>query len=273
MRRFESHSKRLLCFFAFVLTAFLAGCGGGGGRDPILGIPGSGTASPGVVPVPGAGGGVGVPGTCAAGNLPLGTAASFGVLAGTALTITNPTSVTGDVGSPSITPAAGPSTLVGTKFDASGSLPLIAKAVTDMKTAIACANGRTCDFNHLAGFDFGGKVLAPGVHCVPGAMVVGSNLTLTNPGLYIFRSTGAFTTANSITVAYGGAANAANTSVFWVSSGAASGVSIGATSALLGTIMVDPGAATLGATTTLLSGGRVLSSSAVTLDTNTINKN
>ncbi|PKN85649.1 MAG: hypothetical protein CVU51_08475 [Deltaproteobacteria bacterium HGW-Deltaproteobacteria-1] len=210
-------------------------------------------------------------GSYAAGALPLGSAASFGVLAGTALTITNPTSVTGNVGSPSITPASGPSTLVGTMYDTStGSLTLIANAVTDMETGISCATSRACDFNYGAATDFGGMTLEPGVHCVNAAMSVGSNLTLTTPGVYIFRSTGALTSAPSVTVAFGGTANAANSSVFWVSSGAASGASIGATNIFLGTIMVGlPGAATLGANTTLV-GGRVLSSSAVTLDNNTI---
>ena len=210
-------------------------------------------------------------GSCESGLLPLGTATDFGVLAGTALTVTNPTSVVGDVGSPSITPAAGPSTIVGTMYDTStGSLTLIAKAVTDMETAIGCANARTCDFNYGAAKDFGGNVLLPGVHCVAGAMSVGSNLTLTNPGLYIFRATGALTSAPTVTVALAGLANAANTSVFWVSSGPGGGASIGATTTFLGSILVNaPGALTLGANTTLL-GGRVLSSTAVTLSTNTI---
>jgi hypothetical protein len=76
-----------------------------------------------------------------------------------------------------------------------------------------------------------------------------------------------------VVVAFGGSANATNTGVFWVSSGPASNVSIGATNVFLGTIMVgnlgDPGAATVGANTTLLP-GRVLSTNAVTLDTNQI---
>lgn len=214
------------------------------------------------------------------GPLPLASANNFAVLAGTALTLTNPQVITGDVGSPSITPAAGPSTLVGTQFDTStGSLPLIAAAVTDMKAGIACAVARGCDFSYGAGKDFGGSVgLLPGHHCVAGAMSVGSSLTLTNPGVYIFDSTnggvgGALTSAATITVQFGGAANAANSSVFWVSSGAASGASIGATNTFLGTIMVDPAAISLGANTTLLP-GRVLSSSAVNLTggTNTITK-
>ena len=247
-------------FMAAVLVAFTAGCGS---RDEIFGTAGAGT-----------GGGPGA-GSCASGNLPLGSAASFGVLGGTALTITNPTSVTGDVGSPTIIPAVGPSTLVGTMYDSSpaSELTVISTAVTDMQTGINCALARPCNFNYAVATDFGGMTLAPGVHCVAAAMSVGSNLTLSTPGVYIFRSTGAFTTVASVVVTFGGAANAANSSVFWVSTGAASNVTIGATNVFLGTIMVgnlgDPGAATVGANTTLLP-GRVLSTNAVTLSTNTI---
>jgi hypothetical protein len=115
--------------------------------------------------------------------------------------------------------------------------------------------------------------LAPGVHCVTGAMSVGSNLTLSTPGVYIFRATGALTSAANVIVNFGDSANACNSSVFWVSSGAASNVSIGAGNTFLGTIMVgnlgDPGAATLGANTTLID-GRVLSTNAVTLGGNQI---
>jgi hypothetical protein len=207
--------------------------------------------------------------------LPLGTAAGFGALGGTALTVTNPTSVTGNVGSPTITPAVGPSTLIGTLFDSTpaSELVTIATAVSDMQAGVVCAIGRACDFNYLAGVDFGGLVLTPGVHCVPGAMTVGSNQTLSTPGVSIFRATGALTTAPTVNVAFGGTANATNSSVYWVSTGPASNAVIGATNNFLGTIMVgnvgDPGAATLGANTTLLP-GRVLSTNAVTLDTNTI---
>jgi len=249
-------------FMASLVAGAMAGCGSGGDDGKIFG---TGVGNSGGV------GGALAAGTCASGSLPLASAANFGVLAGTALTLTNPTSVTGDVGSPSITPAVGPSTLVGTMFDSGSAadLAVITAAVTDMQTGIGCAVGRACDFNYGAATDFGGQTLAPGVHCVAGAMSVGSNLTLSTPGVYIFRATGALTTPATVTVALGGTATAANTAIFWVSSGGASGASIGSTSTFLGTIMVDPGAATLGATTTLL-GGRVLSSSGVTLDTNQI---
>jgi hypothetical protein len=204
------------------------------------------------------------------GPLDLLTANSFAVLAGTALTVTNPTSITGNVGSPSITPAAGPSTLVGTQYDTStGSLPLIAAAVTDMQTAAACGVARACDVSYGAAKDFGGSVgLLPGHHCVTGGMSVGSNLTLTNPGVYIFSSTGTLTSAPTVTVAFGGAANASNSSVFWVPTGT---TSIGATNTFIGSILANNAAITLGANTTLLP-GRTLSGAAVTLSTNTITR-
>jgi len=136
--------------------------------------------------------------------------------------------------------------------------------------AISCASSRPCSagvaFNFGADHDFGGDTLAPGVYCVTGDMSVGSPLTLSTPGVYIFRSTGALTSANTISMTFGGTANATNTSVFWVPTGAAS---IGTNNEFLGTIMPDASAAiTLGANTTLL--GRVLSNSDVTLSTNTI---
>jgi hypothetical protein len=268
MDKYGSASKAGMWFMASLVAGFIAGCGGGGDDGKIFGT-GAGVGASNA-PGPGAGAG-----SCASGALPLGSAASFGVLAGTALTITNPTSVTGDVGSPSITPAGGPSTLVGTMYDSTpaSELTVISTAVTDMQTGLGCGVARACDFTYGAATDFGGMALLPGVHCVAAAMSLGSNLTLTDPGVYIFRSTGALTSLAGVTVALAGTANAGNTSLFWISSGPASNASIGANNVFLGTIMVgalgDPGAATIGADTTLL-GGRVLSTNAATLSRNTI---
>jgi hypothetical protein len=150
-----------------------------------------------------------------------------------------------------------------------GSLPLIATAVSQMQAAVGCAAARTCNFNYAAATDFAAVgPLAPGVHCVTGAMSVGSNLNISTPGVYIFRSTGTLTSASTINVAFAGTANATNTSVFWVPTGA---TSIGANNGFLGTIMSFNAAITLGANTTLIP-GRVLSGAAVTLSTNTVTK-
>ena len=203
------------------------------------------------------------------GPVDMGTAARFGVLVGPAggatFTITNPTSVTGDTGAASYVPASGVSTLVGTKYTGVDALYVSAKA--DMLTAIGCAEARTCDFNYAVVTDFGTVAVAPGVHCVTAAMSVSTPLTINTPGVYIFRSTGALTSAVNVPVAYGGTANAANTSIFWVPTGAAT---LAANTTFLGTIMPGSSAAiTLGANTTVTD-GRLLSNSDVTVNTNTI---
>jgi hypothetical protein len=200
----------------------------------------------------------------------MGASASFGVLvgpaAGATFTITNPTSVTGNTGAKSYVPASGVSTLVGIKYTGTDA-PYVA-AMADMLIAIGCASARTCTVNYPAGaIDFGGMTLAPGVHCVTGAMSVGTPLTISTPGVYIFRSSGALDTAVNVNVTLSGSANASNTWLFWVPSGAAT---IKAGTAFLGTIMPDLSAAsTMNATATLL-GGRLFSNSAVNVDTNTI---
>ena len=216
------------------------------------------------------------PASCAGpGPVDMGAADSFGVLVGPAggatLTITNPTTVNGDTGAASYVPAVGPSTLVGTKYTGVDAPYVAAKAA--MLTAITCASDRACGvgaaFNFSGDHDFGGDTLDPGVYCVTGGMSVGSNLTLTKSGVYIFRSTGALTSSNTISVTLAGTATSSNTSIFWVPTGAAS---IGTDNAFLGTIMPEASAATtLGANTTLIN-GRAFSNSDVNLDTNTITK-
>lgn len=263
MNKINGKSRRLPYLMSLLVASLAAGCGGGGGQDPILGVGAAvATATPGAI-LPGA--------TCAVAGTPvdMGASANFGVLAGDAGgALTNNglnTLVNGDVGATTQTtpPAQGAGF---TNYSAAEAPFVAAKAA--MLTAIGCATARPCDFNYLVATDFATVVgLAPGVHCVTGAMSVGSNLTLSTPGVYIFRSTNALTSAPTINVGFGGTANATNTSVFWVPRGAAS---IGANNAFIGTIMPDISAATtLGANTTLLP-GRAFSNSAVTLDTNTI---
>jgi hypothetical protein len=254
MNEYGGGSKGRTWFMAAVLAAFLAGCGSG---DEIFGTSG----------------GLGAVSCAGPGPVDMGAAANFGVLVGPAAsaTLTNngvATLVNGDVGAAVQTtaPAQGAGFNNYTGTDA----PFVA-AKAAMLAAIACASGRACTVNYPPGaIDFGGVVgLAPGVHCVVGAMAVNTNLTLTNPGVYIFRSTGALDTVANVTLAFGGSANATNTSVFWVPSGAAT---LLADNVFIGTIMPDLSAATnLGANTTLVP-GRAFSNSAVTLNTNTITR-
>lgn len=267
MKIINDKLRRLPYLMSLLAAAMAVGCGSGG-QDPILGV-GAGV----VTPTPGAIPGAILPGaTCGVAGTPvdMGAAANFGVLVGPAggATLTNNgllTLVNGDVGALSqvTSPAQGAGFTNYTGADA----PYVA-AQAALLTAIGCATARPCDFNYGAATDFAVVVgLAPGVHCVTGDMSVGSNLTLSTPGVYIFRSTGALSSANTINLALGGTANNSNTSVFWVPGGAAS---IGTNNAFLGTIMPDASSATtLGANTTLVP-GRAFSNSAVTLNTNTI---
>lgn len=195
----------------------------------------------------------------------LGRATNFAVLAATSITNTQPTIVTGDVGSPSQTV---PPTLTAgyTNYQNVGDQPLI-DALADMQTAITDANSRTCSSNSGA-IDFGGLSLAPGVYCVTGAINITGTLSLNAPGVYIFRTTTTLDTVASAIVQFTGSATKANTSVFWVPVGA---TTLGALTVFKGTIMTSAAAITLGAGA-LLQDGRVFSGSAATLSGNTITK-
>jgi hypothetical protein len=61
MNKFESHSRLLTWFMALLLSALAAGCGGGGGRDPILGIGGIAVLAPTVTAVAPVNNATGVP--------------------------------------------------------------------------------------------------------------------------------------------------------------------------------------------------------------------
>jgi uncharacterized protein YjdB len=192
------------------------------------------------------------------------TAASFGVLAGTALTNNSggTTLITGNVGSPSQT--TDPVVAPGYTNYKSGAI--LDGALADLQTAITDANSRTCDVDFAGGIDLGGATLAPGVYCYAGAISITGTLTLSGPGVYIFRSaTTLNSTANSIVQLLNGAdAN----DVTWVPVGP---TTLGANSVFKGSLLGRAAAITVGDNTTLLN-GRVLSGAAVTLKNNQITK-
>ncbi|WP_332854507.1 Ig-like domain-containing protein [Duganella sp. S19_KUP01_CR8] len=196
--------------------------------------------------------------------VPLGGAASFAVLAGTSLTNNagGTTLITGDVGSPSQT--TDPTLVAGFTNYKSGAI--LAGALADLQTAISNANGRTCDVSFAGDIDLGGQTFAPGVYCYSGAINITGTLTLSGPGVYIFRTALTLnSTANSI-VALSNGATAGNVS--WVPVGP---TTLGANSVFKGTILGQSAAITVGDNTTLLN-GRVLTAAAVTLRNNQIAK-
>jgi hypothetical protein len=199
-----------------------------------------------------------------AGTINLGTASSFAVLAGTALTNNSggTTLVTGDVGSPSQT--VDPVQTAGWANYKSGAI--LAGALADLQVAITDGNSRSCTTSSAAGIDLGGKILTPGVYCYAGAITMTGTFIMNGPGVYIFRTTSTLNTSANAIVALAGGATAAN--VFWIPTGP---TTLGANGAFVGSILGQSAAITVGDNTSLL-GGRVLSAAAVTLRNNVIVK-
>jgi uncharacterized protein YjdB len=192
------------------------------------------------------------------------SAASFAVLAGTALTNNSggTTLITGDVGSPSQT--TDPTLAAGFTNYKSGAI--LAGALADLQTAITDARGRTCDVNFAADIDLGGVTLAPGVYCYAGAINLTGTLTLSGSGTYIFRTAQTLNTASNSIVALTNGATYDN--VTWVPVGP---TTLGANSVFKGSILGQAAAITMGDNATLLN-GRVLSAAAVTLRNNQVTK-
>src|SRR4029079_7153114 len=120
-------------------------------------------------------------------NVSLGTAANFGVLAGSAGTNTGPTVVTGNVGvSPgsSITGFPPGSIAPGSGFLHSAD-SVAQQAQSDLTTAYNDAATRVCG-TPIAGGVLGGLVLTPGVYCMGTGDLTGT-LTLNGAGVYIFQ--------------------------------------------------------------------------------------
>lgn len=197
-------------------------------------------------------------------GLNLGTAASFGVLAGTSITNNSggTTLISGDVGAASQT--TDPTQAAGYVNLKSGAV--LAGALADLQVAITDARSRTCDVTFAGDIDLGGLTLAPGVYCYAGAINITGTLTLNGSGLYIFRTALTLNTAANSIVALNNGATAAN--VNWVPVGP---TTLGANSVFKGNILGQAAAITLGDNATLVN-GRVLTGAAVTLRNNQIAK-
>lgn len=108
----------------------------------------------------------------------LGTAQGFGVLAGSTVTNTGTTVVTGDVGtSPGSSVTGFPPGVVlppGTIHLADG---VAGQAQTDLTTAYNAAAGTACTVD-LTGQDLGGLTLTPGVYCFDVSAQLTGALTL-----------------------------------------------------------------------------------------------
>jgi hypothetical protein len=196
----------------------------------------------------------------------LGSAANFAVLAGSTVTNTLATTVTGDLGVSPGTAVTGfpPGTVNGTIHAGD---PAAAQAQIDLTTAFNDAAGRTVGTVPVAG-NLGGQTLTPGLYKSTSSLEISSgDLTLDAQGdanaVFIFQMASTLTTTAGRQVILSGGAKAAN--VFWQ---VGSSATLGTTSVFKGNILADQ-AITLDTGATL--DGRALARiAAVALDTNTI---
>jgi type VI secretion system secreted protein VgrG len=202
----------------------------------------------------------------------LGTAGSFAVLAGSTVTNTGPTLVTGDLG---VAPGSaivgffpstpgGPGTVVGSQYAADA---VALQAQADAATAYTALAGQACDFTHPLIADIGGSTLAPGVHCFPSSAAITGILTLDAAGdsnsVWVFNIESTLVTASASSVLIINGGNACN--VFWR---VGSSATLNTTTAFQGSILA---LANISALTGATVNGRLLAqTAAVTMDTNQV---
>ena len=174
---------------------------------------------------------------CAQDTINLGGAATFAVLAGSTVTNTGATSITGDVG---ISPGSDlvgfpPAIVVGVEHVTDGPA---ATGIADLTTAYNDAAGRVlCPI--LVNGNLGGQTLTPGPYkSTSGLEISAGDLTLDARGdsnaIFIFQIATTLMTTSGRQVVLIGNANPAN--VFWQ---VGTSASLGTTSAFVGTIMAD----------------------------------
>src|ERR1700729_2384946 len=196
----------------------------------------------------------------------LGTAGSFAVLAGTTVTNTGPSTISGDLGvSPGTAVTGFPPGIVtdGTIHTADG---VAAGAQSDLTTAYNDAAGRSPTAN-VPGFIGAGQTLTPGVYKASSSLDVGGSLTLDGGGDpnagFIFQAPSTLITDSASSVILTNGAQACN--VFWQ---VGSSATLGTNSAFTGSILA---LTSISVNTGDTVDGRALArNGAVTLDDDTI---
>ena len=197
----------------------------------------------------------------------LGTATSFAVLAGAAVTNTGPSMISGDLGvSPGSAVTGFPPGLVsnGTIHAADA---VAAQAQADLTTAYNDAAGRTP--RDAVPPDLGGLTLLPGVYNRATTMGLTGTVTLNAQGnpnaVFIFQAGSSLITASGSTVALINGASPCN--VYWQ---VGSSATLGTNTTFVGSILALTSASVQTGTTV---NGRVLARNGqVSLDTNTITR-
>lgn len=202
-----------------------------------------------------------------AGTINLGTASSFGVLAGSTVTNTGASIINGNVGvSPGSSITGFPPGVVvppATLHDADA---VAGQAQSDLLTAYNQAAGEPVS-QDLTGQDLGGLTLTPGVYFFSNSAQLTGTLTLNTLGnpnaVFDFEIGSTLTTASASSVLF---LNGSQGDVFWQ---VGSSATLGTTTAFEGNILADTGI-TLNKGASIGCGSALALNGAVTLDTNTI---
>ena len=192
----------------------------------------------------------------------LGTAGNFAVLAGTTITNTGPSWITGAIG---VAPGSAITGFPpGTSGPQHGGDSVAITAKTDLTAAYTNAAGQPCPgTNNFNGVNLGGKTLVPGVYCQTTAPTLTGTLTLDGGGVYIFQIGSTLVTASGARVSLINGAQPCD--IFWV---VGSSATIATSTTFVGNIMASASIAMqTGAT---LNGRALAQTAAVTLDTNRI---
>ncbi len=200
------------------------------------------------------------PATALAATLPpLGTAGNYAVLAGTTVTNTGPSWITGQIG-------LGPGSSVtgfppGTSGHQDIADPAAMQAKNDLTTAFFNAAGQA-PCTPLSG-GLGGQTLVADTYCLASGAELTGTLTLNGAGVYIFQIASTLVTASASQVLLINGAQPCD--VFWQ---VGSSATLGASTKFVGTIMAQFSITMQTAAT--LSGRALARNGAVTLDTNRI---
>ena len=192
----------------------------------------------------------------------LGTAGDFAVLAGTTVTNTGPTWITGQLGvAPGSAVTGFPPGTSGVQHKGDS---VATTAQTNLTAAYVNAAAQPCPgTNNFTGVNLGGKNLVPGVYCQTTAPALTGTLTLNGSGIYIFQIGSTLVTASGARVVLIGGAQPCQ--IFWQ---VGSSATIATSTTFIGNIMALTSIAMqTGAT---LNGRALARNGAVTLDTNRI---
>jgi hypothetical protein len=205
-------------------------------------------------------------GASAATQPPLGTATSFAVLAGSAITNTGPSMITGNLG---LAPGSSVSGFPPGRVEGATHVDdaVAVQAKSDLVTASTSAAGQPCT-STLTG-DLGGRTLTPGVYCFTSSAQLTGTLTLDGRGdpnaVFIFKVGSMLTTATSSKVVL---INGGPCGVYWQ---VGSSATLGTDATFVGTLLVNT-SITLNTRASILPGRALAQTGAVTLDTNRITR-